>query len=1073
MRRGRSGLRYAGAPALVAAIAAALLIGTPATSAPLADCVDSQVVPRIAELLVSQGAPGYTASAKLARGKETIVRAYLTTPTACTLTRKQAITPVSAKVEVSYSGTGPLTAPIQTTPSCGSPPGTCSNYAPLAGKLVATTAVSPTSDPFFVIPDFYLAPDPSTNTNEFNITFKLRITYNRTTAGGTTTLTTTGTETNAVTTVGVDRKTNALRVLVVPMGDPTSTNIQWSTAANTPSGSAEEILQNVMTNAARAFPVPSGATPRLTTSTTGGIRYVVSTALLDAKSLGLMSSGKFCANGGNWSTSLVTDSASPFFGHTLKGDLLQRLADYNQFNNPPADMVLGVADGAIAAKSTDTSPSGCDDGRAATPASGAAGQVAWVRVSRDSYPTPLQMELMHPFGIVRPSFSASFHSPNVEADGAGLNKGYNVLQRKVVAIATGALGVNDHSVMNYNTSTIPYTKDNTLLEPRDWKDALCDLGGVDSLTSLCTLSSALGTSEGVAANDAMYQVSGVLTSSGLRVTDGKLATGDADFPVGVVSGSSPLHLRLYSGDCPTPSTLLQDVPLATFGGEGHDELGEHVDVETIGDSFGALVPLSGAAAGATRAELVLNDESKFSASACDDAPDILSTTTTGQGTAAPGTIVRRFDFPVDGNGRAIAFDGTHLYATLASGTTVYKLATDGAQVSTFGVGETLGALAWNPTTGHLYGGDYTGDNQGNVYDIDPGNIVEGEAAKTTLFAFNEEANCIGGPNQLDGLEYRPTAGNLAISGDICDTVFFKKLNGDADGQFETDNNSGITTDGAGGLWLARLTQGNAEYTQLTHVDSAGTPIGDDLILAGYAAEDLAYDSVTFSPTCVVWMNQATFAQPRPEIRAVAVPCSGSSATGAVGVQTENARFVSLQFTCGDPNTIDDARPTFTVANGLVPGTQDAVIAPYTDELFCGESPGKIIASASNGWSSTGLTDPEATETVTGDAMDPTASIASPLNGAKFRRGEFVHYDGSAFDAFESAITGDGLKWFDDKPSSHQIGTGSSFDLKIAANAPLGDHLITLTATDGNGHSRSATVTITIGPALCPSTSNCP
>jgi hypothetical protein len=1045
---------------------AALLLGTTqAESASLANCTDSQLVPRVAELSASQGAPGYT---RLARGKETLVRAYLTTPTTCTVTNRQSITPVSARVQVSYSGG--FTAPAQTTQTCGSPAGTCSNYAPLSGKLGATVQTYSGADPIFVVPDFYLAPSP-TNTDAFDITFTLRVTYNRTTSGGTTTLTTTGTETNAIKTVSVDRKTNALRVLVVPMGDPTSATPQWTTSANTPSGSAEEVLQNVMTNAARALPVPTGAIPRLTTGTTGGIRYVVSTALLDARSLGLMNSGKFCANGGNWSTTQV--STGSFEGHTLKGDLLQRLGDYNQFNTPPADMVLGVVDGAIAAKSTDTTPSGCDDGRASTPASGAAGQVAWVRISRDAYPTPLQMELMHPFGIVKPTVSASFHSPAVEADAAAPGRGYNVLQRKVVDAVTGALGTNDHSIMNYNTTNIPYTKDNTLLEPRDWKDALCDLGGLDSVTSACTLSTALGTSEGVAANDAMYQISGVLTGSdSLRVTDGKVAAGDADFPMGVVDGSSPLRLLLYS-DC-NGTSLLKDVPLATFGGEGHDALDGHVDQETTGDSFGALVPLTGLTGTPMRAELQLNGVSKFSASACDAAPDVLSTTETAQGTAAPGTIVSAFDFPVNGNGRAIAFDGIHLYATLVGGDTVYKLETDGDQVSTFDVGEILGALAWNPTTGHLYGGDYTGANVGSVYDIDPGNIVEGQAVKTTLFTFNEEASCIGGSNQIDGLEYRPTATNLAISGDICDTVFFKKLNGEADGQFGTDNNSGITTDGGGGLWLARLTQGNAEHTQLTHVDASGAVLGDDLILPGYAAEDLAYDSVTFAPTCVVWANQATFAQPRPEIRAIAVPCGGGGGgTGAVGVQTENARFVSLQFTCGDPGAIADERPTFTVANGLVPGTEDAVVAPYTDDLFCGESPGKIIASASNGWTSTGLNDPQATETVTGTAVNPTASIASPLNGAKFRRGEFVHYEGSAFDAFDSAITGSGLKWFDDKPSPHQIGEGASFDRKIANDAPLGDHKITLTATDGNGNSASVTVTISVLPAVCPSTFNCP
>src|SRR6266480_1423855 len=352
--RGR-GRRWASASALatLAALAATLLLGARAENAASAStCTDGQLVPNIAELLVSQGAPGY---GRLARGKETIVRAYLTNPTTCTVSNRQSIAPVSARVSVSYSTGGP--APAQTTDWCAA--GTCLNYAPLAGKLGAAAQIYSTSDPIFVIPDFYLAPNPL-NTGAYNITFTLKITYSRN--GSTTYNMTTGTETNATKSVPVDQKTNALRVLV-------------------------------------------------------------STTLLDAKSLGLYkpsgTTTKFCATGANWSTSQVTSGA--YAGHTLKADLLQRLADYNLYNNPPADLVLGVVDGAIAWKSTDGL--GCDDGRAAIPALGSPGQIAWVRVANSTtgtdpatYPTPLQMELLHPFGIVRGT--GTFHSPNVEADAA-------------------------------------------------------------------------------------------------------------------------------------------------------------------------------------------------------------------------------------------------------------------------------------------------------------------------------------------------------------------------------------------------------------------------------------------------------------------------------------------------------------------------------------------------------------------------------------------------------------------------------------------------------------------------------
>jgi hypothetical protein len=183
------------------------------------------------------------------------------------------------------------------------------------------------------------------------------------------------------------------------------------------------------------------------------------------------------------------------------------------------------------------------------------------------------------------------------------------------------------------------------------------------------------------------------------------------------------------------------------------------------------------------------------------------------------------------------------------------------------------------------------------------------------------------------------------------------------------------------------------------------------------------------------------------------------------------------FTCGDPTNLTDDQPTFTIANGLRPDAAGTVVAEYTNQLFCGVGTPKTITEASNGWTSTGLSggtagaQPVTATSPTG--RSPITNIASPLNGAKVRRGEFVHYEGSATDAEQEAITGANLKWYDDRLTPQLIGTGQSFDLRLAADSPLGDHHIKLEATDLQGHTYSTTVTITIGPALCPSTSKCP
>ncbi|OLB23643.1 MAG: hypothetical protein AUH17_06290 [Actinobacteria bacterium 13_2_20CM_68_14] len=387
-------------------------------------------------------------------------------------------------------------------------------------------------------------------------------------------------------------------------------------------------------------------------------------------------------------------------------------------------------------------------------------------------------------------------------------------------------------------------------------------------------------------------------------------------------------------------------------------------------------------------------------------------------------------------------------------------------MSSVDTGTVIGALAYN--SGHLYGGDYTGN--GNVYDINPS-----DGSKSVLFPFTDPGSCLFGGSYIDGLEYRPTAGNLALSGDACDTVFIKKLDGTDVSQFSTDNNSGISTDGAGGLWLARLDT-STDSTRLTHVPdpSTGTVSGDDIIISNYEAEDVAYDSVTFAPTCVLWMNEATFGT--PEIKAVAVPCGAPSSGQSAAVQTTNTKFVSLFFTCGPPSNLTDDKPTFPLANGLRPDASGEVVAAYTDKLFCndGTDTPKIISEASNGWTSTGLNDAQAVQTVnSATPKTPIVNIASPLNGSKYRRGEFIHYEGSATDGEQESIV-TGLQWYFDGTPISPEGTGTqSLDKKLAANTPLGNHTITLKATDNQTNVGSTSVTISIGPALCPSTSKCP
>jgi len=1030
---------------IVLAIALAVLVGR-ASGAVTATCTNDQLVPNVAELLVSQGAPGY---AKLARGKETIVRAYLRNPTGCTLSNKQSITPVSATLDVGGGATGPQ----------------LTNYQPLSGKLGVAQQIYSTSDPIFVVPASYLA--PAGNTSSFNATFTLGLTYTRT--GSTSSFTN---ATAAAATVTVDQKTNALRVLVVPMGDPTSTTTQWSSAAET-------TLQNIMTDTVRALPLPSGATPALTEPPpTSGARYRVSGDLLDVKSLGLYktsgnpSATKFCANAANWNTSQV--SSGTYAGHTLKGDLQERLDNYNLYNDPPADVVLGVIDGAIAWKSADGLI--CDDGRAATPDPTARtpGEAGWVRVDTGTYSTPLQMELLHTLGIVDPALFPSFHGSEVEADG-GTSKGYNVLQRKVIATVTGTLGFNDHSIMNYNTTNIPYRRDNTLSVPRDWMDALCNLGGVESAGTFasCTISSAIGTDSGVAAGNPMYHIVGHISGGVVTVTDANTAAGDGEFGVG--PASSPLHLLLCVGPCATSGST-RDVPLALSGQAPIDDDHTGPDGSTIPDQFSALVSLDSY----TCAQLKHGVTVVFDACASDLAPNVVSTEVDS------GTVLEDITLP-HGNGRAVAFDGDNLlYTTLvgaesgADNRTIYKFTTDGEAVGTVNADIELGALAFNPQDpiDHLYGGNYTAT--GEIYDIST-QEVDGVAPRTTLFAYGDDdetenpicpfsSEGFDLRKYIDGLERLPD-GNLAVGGDRCTRVDIMTTAGVILSSFTVppgEDRSGITTDGGDGLWLAlHATAGGGPATRLVRSDLQGNI--DHSISLDRFLEDLAFDSTTFAPSCAVWGN--TIDSPAHVI-AFAVPCSGSS-VHTVNVSTTNTDFVTLFAACGTQAQATDPEVEKFSLGTYVPDASGQTITPFTDDRYCENA--TIIAEASNGWTSTGLSDAQATADVDPPSQGPTVNIAAPLNGTRYRRNEQIHFEGSAFDSKDGEIVST-LKWYDNGTLIAD-GTGkTSFDLKVASDAVLGDHVIRLEATDADvpvGNVGFTTVTITIRPAVCPSTSKCP
>lgn len=89
---------------------------------------------------------------------------------------------------------------------------------------------------------------------------------------------------------------------------------------------------------------------------------------------------------------------------------------------------------------------------------------------------------------------------------------------------------------------------------------------------------------------------------------------------------------------------------------------------------------------------------------------------------------------------------------------------------------------------------------------------------------------------------------------------------------------------------------------------------------------------------------------------------------------------------------------------------------------------------------------------------PSATISAPADGSSFTVGDAITFEGSATDPEDGDLTGGSLVWSSD---GDQIGTGGTFS---KSDLPEGAHSVTLRATDSQGKSGTASVSITIASA---------
>jgi hypothetical protein len=87
---------------------------------------------------------------------------------------------------------------------------------------------------------------------------------------------------------------------------------------------------------------------------------------------------------------------------------------------------------------------------------------------------------------------------------------------------------------------------------------------------------------------------------------------------------------------------------------------------------------------------------------------------------------------------------------------------------------------------------------------------------------------------------------------------------------------------------------------------------------------------------------------------------------------------------------------------------------------------------------------------------PVATITNPSTGTSWNSGDYIEFTGTGYDTEDTWLTGPSLVWYSSKDG--QIGTGNSV---ITNHLSEGTHTISLTVTDSQDTSNTASITVTI------------
>ncbi len=1035
-------------PAAAAVTVGALGLG--ASAAGGAACV---LTPVLRDVSVNQGLSTYPT---LARGKETLVRLYLSLPSCAVGGNADALTGATLTATLKDTAAATVaTGSFQPVPLPAAPFPQIANLA----SSPALSELSP-SDPVFVIPGSFLAPAAATGRLTLTLTATVNFTPVAPAGNAASVSFTTLPGTRTAITKTIERRSNALRILVVPMGNL----LDASSNAN---------VQSALSTVSRLLPVPDG-TPtgaRLGTldGVDGGIRFGINAAPLDLAALGLTL--PFCG------------TSSSF--NAIKAQLAQIRTSWNSLNTGQADKVLGAVNEANSTSAL--SSASCAEGMASV-----SSPEAWIRASPFGGGIA-GMELVHTFGVVPPVRSdGAFHSRYIQADNAtgDLNRGMNVTGRQFLS--------DDRTVMYF--SPPGWGNANVLLEPADYSNLLCRLGG--QTTTECTTTGTTGTAAGVAAGPPpeTFSLTAVTDGSaaGTQVLESfvahttKTPPGDTTSPYALqqldaggavlrtepITGSSSETAHDGGGNGAVVTTTLLSASVVTAPGLDKVRLLNGTTLLYEADSSGKPVVLTPSVAPGTGTAVAPGGG--FATSHTLTAPLI----------AAPVPAKPDYYFLADSTGSmggAIAdvkANATNLLANLAGadrrfGAGDYKdfpadpyAFRNGAALDAAAGAAAAAIEAWSASGG----GDTPEAGLFGLHQIatasgeSPAAVHFRDGSQRTVLMFGDAPShdpiCPGISGLAAGVTEATATAELKAAGIKVIAIDVGNLDGDpASGSY--GYGADCPNAGSAGQASRIATATNGLYVKVPSDQVASTILNainyvPDTIVP--AASCPAGISVAFAPTTttVVGGTAVTF----NETVSVGATAGVGNHTCTVSFAVNGTAFPSLSQTVSinvtklsGPHDVVDwsgaAGLKYDVA--LVCGsTRNIVAVALTSTILesqaqCPGGGGVYEIVATNGFERSDPTPAGTSGLAPPTAPSAVAQIQTPANGAVFGTNDSIPLEGSAVSGGAPVATGD-LHWSLD--GTALAGTGATVDLE---RLPAGAHAIRLDGPNGS----SATVSITV------------